>query len=241
MALIQAKFDITRTWPVKTEAESSMYIKGKAAARTTILLVCRPRAANPERTADLFVITPTDALQVACREVSRHRAQEISRDWANSPEDAATKFYILAKDAAENDTLLFDEANLLARAIGVALERNAAALKGIVDFNGDKVTLVSARDRLAAGSIGENITAETTLDAVHTAIALTDRRNTLDAQQWLTQRLHDPQDRQFRATPRGPTKPRHDDHQAQRNLWQALYNAEPPAAAVAAGVQGALL
>ena len=137
---------------------------------------------------------------MARREVSRHRAQEISRDWANSPEDPATKFYILAKDAAENDTLLFDEANLLARAIGVALERNDAALKGIVDFDGDKVTLVSARDRLAAGSIGENVAAETTLDAVHTAVALTDRRNSLDAQQWLIQRLHDPQDRQFRAT-----------------------------------------
>ena len=30
----------------KTEAESSIHIKGKAAARTTILLVCRPREEN---------------------------------------------------------------------------------------------------------------------------------------------------------------------------------------------------
>ena len=300
VALIDAGFAITRTWPVKTEAESSMHIKGKAAARTTILLVCRPRAdnpfpkpwheveemiaqavqddirdnlsqadlrpidlylsafgpalrvisehwgteresANPERPAEPFRVTPTDALQVARREVSRHRAAEISREWAGSPEDAATKFYILAKDAAENDTLLFDEANLLARAIGVALEKNDANLKGIVKFNADKVSLVSARDRLAARSIGEDIQADTTLDAVHTAVALTDRRNTLDARQWLTQRLHDPQDRRFRATLEAlirTTKPRHDDHQAQRNLWQALYDAEPPAPAA---VQGALL
>ena len=300
VALIDAGFAITRTWPVKTEAESSMHIKGKAAARTTILLVCRPRAANPfprpwhevegliaqavqddirdnlshadlrpidlylsafgpalrvisehwgteresanpERPADPFRVTPTDALQVARREVSRHRAREISREWASSPEDAATKFYILAKDAAENDTLLFDEANLLARAIGVALEKNDAALRGIVSFNADKVSLVSARDRLAARSIGEDIPADTTLDAVHTAVALTDRRNSLDAQAWLTQRLHDPQDHRFRATLEAlirTTKPRHDDHQAQRNLWQALYDAEPPALAAA---QGALL
>ena len=47
VALIDANFTITRTWPVKTEAESSMHIKGKAAARTTILLVCRPRDENP--------------------------------------------------------------------------------------------------------------------------------------------------------------------------------------------------
>ena len=44
--LIGAGFRITRTWPVKTEAEAALNIKGKAAARTTILLVCRPRGDN---------------------------------------------------------------------------------------------------------------------------------------------------------------------------------------------------
>ena len=46
LALIEAGFTITRTWPVKTEAESSMHIRGKAAARSTILLVCRPKSAH---------------------------------------------------------------------------------------------------------------------------------------------------------------------------------------------------
>ena len=300
VGLIEAGFSITRTWPVKTEAESSIHIKGRAAARTTILLVCRPREENPFpkpwhqveeliaqavrddirdnlSQADLkpidlylsafgpalrvisehwgteresanesrpeapFAVTPTDALQVARREVSRHRAQEISREWANNPVDSATKFYVLAKDATENDTLLFDEANLLARAIGVRLEKNDAAMKRIVEFKSDKVSLLSARDRLAARKIGEDIQAGPALDAVHTAIALTDRRNTLDAQQWLTQHLHEPQDTEFRATLEAlirTTKPGHDDYQAQRNLWQALYGEEPPAPA---GVQEALL
>ena len=300
IALIDAGFAITRTWPVKTEAESSLHIKGRAAARTTILLVCRPRAensfpspwheveeriaqavqddirdnlsqadlrpidlylsafgpalrvisrhwgteresANPERPEAPFLVTPTDALQVARREVSRHRARAISREWANNPVDAGTKFYILAKDASENDTLLFDEANLLARAIGVRLEKNDAELKRIVAFQSDKVSLLSARDRLAARSIGEDINPGGALDTVHTAIALTDRRNTLDAQQWLTQRLHNPHDSQFRATLEAlirTTKPGHDDHQSQRNLWQALYSEEPPQPA---GVQGTLL
>ena len=302
VALIDAGFAITRTWPVKTEAESSIHIKDRAAARTTILLVCRPRDENPfpkpwheveeliaqavrddirdnlsqadlrpidlylsafgpalrvisehwgteresanpdpDRRNDPFAVTPTDALQVARREVSRHRAQEISREWANNPVDAGTKFYILAKDATENDTLLFDEANLLARAIGVRLEKNYAAMKRIVSFKSDKVSLLSARDRLAARDIGEDINPGSTLDTVHTAVALTDRRNTLDAQQWLTQRLHDPQDSQFRATLEAlirTTKPGHDDHQAQRNLWQVLYGEEPPQPAV---VQGMLL
>ena len=300
VALINAGFAITRTWPVKTEAESSIHIKGKAAARTTILLVCRPRdenpfpkpwheveeliaqavrddirdnlsqadlkpidlylsafgpalrvisehwgtereSANPDRPEAPFAVTPTDALQVARREVSQHRAQEISREWANNPVDAATKFYVLAKDATENDTLLFDEANLLARAIGVRLEKNDAAMNRIVSFKDDKVSLLSARDRLAARKIGEDINPGTTLDTVHTAVALTDRRNTLDAQQWLTQRLHDPQDGRFRATLEAlirTTKPGYDDHQAQRNLWQALYGEEPPQPAV---VQPSLL
>ena len=302
VALINAGFAITRTWPVKSEAESSINIKDRAAARTTILLVCRPRDENPfpkpwheveeliaqavrddirdnlsqadlrpidlylsafgpalrvisahwgteresanpdpDRRTDPFAVTPTDALQVARREVSRHRAQEISREWASNPVDAGTKFYVLAKDATENDTLLFDEANLLARAIGVRLEKNDAAMKRIVSFNGDKVSLLSARDRLAARNIGQDINPGSTLDTVHTAVALTDRRNTLDAQQWLIQRLHDPQDRQFRGTLEAlirTTKPGHDDHQAQRNLWQALYGEEPPQLAV---VQPALL
>ena len=42
IGLMEAGFNITRTWPVKTEAESSMHIRDKAAARSTILLVCRP-------------------------------------------------------------------------------------------------------------------------------------------------------------------------------------------------------
>ena len=298
VALIDAEFTITRTWPVKTESESSMHIKGKAAARTTILLVCRPREANPFpkpwheveeliaqavrddirnnlSQADLkpidlclsafgpalriisehwgteresanpdtpetpFAVTPTDALQVARREVNQHRSHAISSDWANNPADAATKFYILAKDSSENDTLLFDEANLLARSIGVRLEKNETAMKSIVSFKSDNVLLLSARDRLAARNIGEDINPSTTLDTVQTAIALTERRNTQDAQQWLTQRLHDPQGSQFRTTLQAlirTTKPGHDDYQAQRNLWLALYGEEPPQLTAAQGM-----
>ena len=66
--------------------------------------------------ANPFSVTPTDALQVARAEVSRHRAQAISKDWADSPVDEATKFYILANDANGGAVMEFDEANLLARA-----------------------------------------------------------------------------------------------------------------------------
>ena len=45
--LIEAGFVITASWPVNTEAEGSLHIRDKAAANSTIFLVCRPRAAAP--------------------------------------------------------------------------------------------------------------------------------------------------------------------------------------------------
>ena len=47
--LMDAGFTITASWPINTEAESSLHIKNKSDANSTIFLVCRPR---PERHAD---------------------------------------------------------------------------------------------------------------------------------------------------------------------------------------------
>ena len=41
--LMAAGFVITASWPVHTEPEGSLHIRDKAAAKTTIFLVCRPR------------------------------------------------------------------------------------------------------------------------------------------------------------------------------------------------------
>lgn len=41
--MMEAGFTITASWPVNTEAEGSMHIRNKAAASSTIFLVCRPR------------------------------------------------------------------------------------------------------------------------------------------------------------------------------------------------------
>jgi putative DNA methylase len=43
--LMEAGFVITASWPINTEAESSLHIKDKSAANSTIFLVCRPRVA----------------------------------------------------------------------------------------------------------------------------------------------------------------------------------------------------
>lgn len=44
--LMKAGFSISASWPVNTESESSLHIKDKSAANSTVFLVCRPRLAN---------------------------------------------------------------------------------------------------------------------------------------------------------------------------------------------------
>ena len=47
--LIEAGFVITASWPINTESSGSLHIKDKAAANSTVFLVCRPRE---KRSAD---------------------------------------------------------------------------------------------------------------------------------------------------------------------------------------------
>ena len=48
--LIEAGFTITASWPINTEAEGSLHIREKSAARSTIFLVCRIREADSANT-----------------------------------------------------------------------------------------------------------------------------------------------------------------------------------------------
>ena len=245
VALIDAGFGITRTWPIKTESDQAMNIKDRAAARSTILLVCRPRSANPEpqpwhvvenkiaqavrediktlqtyglspvdqylasfgpalqvisenwgteramsnphRPSDEFSVTPTDALEVARREVMNHRTRAISERWAETPGDPITRFYILAQDGTGASTIPFDEANLFARAIGVNLTSNE--VKRILISKGDKITLKSARDRFAENIISPQRPAQTALDQYGHPYGA-----------WLTMQHHNPQGAEFRGT-----------------------------------------
>ena len=53
--LMEAGFAITASWPINTEAEGSLHIKNKAAANSTIFLVCRPLTDDRESTdQDLY-------------------------------------------------------------------------------------------------------------------------------------------------------------------------------------------
>ena len=52
--LMEAGFAITASWPINTEAKGSLHIKDKAAANSTIFLVCRPRNDNRDPGQDLY-------------------------------------------------------------------------------------------------------------------------------------------------------------------------------------------
>ena len=282
IALIEAGFRITRTWPIKTEAENALNISGKAAARSTILLVCRPQernrapepwhivesriaaairadiprlqsyglspvdlylaafgpalqvisenwgaeraVANPSRPDNEFAVTPSDALEVARREVIAHRTREISERWADGAVDALTRFYILAQDGAGAAVIPFDEANLFARAMGVDLTGPEA--RRVLTKQGDKVTLKSAQDRMAENLISEQRPAQTLLDQAHTAIALTHRQGSAAAAEWLTMQGHQPQSPEFKGTLEAllrVARPNHPDLPPGSSLWQFLY------------------
>ncbi len=52
--LMEAGFAITASWPVNTEAEGSLHIRDKAAANSTVFLVCRPRAPRIDAERGLY-------------------------------------------------------------------------------------------------------------------------------------------------------------------------------------------
>jgi len=67
MSLMDAGFVITASWPVNTEASGSLHIKDKAAANSTIFLVCRPRGDAQEETVYWEDVEPEVARAVRDR------------------------------------------------------------------------------------------------------------------------------------------------------------------------------
>ena len=71
-SLIETGFVITASWPINTESPGSLHIKDKAAANSTVFLVCRPREKRP---ADLTVYWEDIEPKVA--EAVRERVAEF--------------------------------------------------------------------------------------------------------------------------------------------------------------------
>ena len=287
IGIIEAGFRITATWPVKTESDSSLNIRDRAAARSTILLACRPQTsqtaggssweqveheveravrerlpilegydlrpldiylaafgpalevisnnwpirrelANPQRANDPFAVTPNDALQVARREVFAARRRHVSNLWANNPGDALTEFYILSQDSTGSATIPFDEANMVARCIGLELSEDPA--KQIYERKGSNINLLTGKRRLEQGKISPSAPSFRNIDRVHTAIALAGNTGVNSAIQWCRMQGFE-EDAPFKGTLDALLRimrPDDPDLQPARTLWSEMYRERAP-------------
>ena len=267
--LMEAGFVISASWPIHTEPEGSLHIRNKAAAKTTIFLVCRPRAedmqteenlywedvepriANAVRTRvrefqeagiagvdlylasfgpaleefsrhwplkrgtpreipeerrrrrqqvlfeeewDPYAATPEDALDAARREVKRWRLEQLTHLKANADLDPETAFFVLAWDAFKAPMFSYDEANRLARAVGVDLDKDV--IGRLAEKKGSDILFWDSAHRAAKGTLGPVDGARGMIDAIHHAAHTARGSSLADAQEMLANTQVD-QDRRF--------------------------------------------
>ena len=270
--LMEAGFVISASWPIHTEPEGSLHIRNKAAAKTTIFLVCRPRAedmqteenlywedvepriANAVRTRvrefqeagiagvdlylasfgpaleefsrhwplkrgtpreipeerrrrrqqvlfeeewDPYAATPEDALDAARREVKRWRLEQLTHLKANADLDPATAFFVLAWDAFKAPMFSYDEANRLARAVGVDLDKDV--IGRLAEKKGSDILLWDSAHRAAKGTLGPADGARGMIDAIHHAAHTARGSSLATAQEMLANALVDQDPRFFTA------------------------------------------
>lgn len=239
--LMEAGFTITASWPINTESEGGLHIKNKAAANSTIFLVCRPRppkAADdtlywedvepnlaaavrkrvaefqkagirgvdlylasfgpaleefskhwplrrgrprpqPEQTrrnrqaalfqeeSDPYEATPEDALEAARREVKDWRLKQLVQQNTRAELDPSTAWFVLAWDSFGAPEFPYDEALMLARAVGVDLERDIVGK--LAEKKANNLHLLDSAARVAKGRSGSADGSSGMLDALHHA------------------------------------------------------------------------
>jgi putative DNA methylase len=239
--LMEAGFTITASWPINTEAEGSLHIKDKAAANSTIFLVCRPRppkaaddtlywedveptlaaevrrrvadfqkagirgvdlylasfgpalqefskhwplrrgrprpqpkqtrrnrqAALFQEESDPYEATPEDALEAARREVKDWRLKQLVQQSTRAELDAPTAWFVLAWDSFGAPEFPYDEALMLARAVGVDLERDIVGK--LAEKKANNLHLLDSAARVAKGRAGAADGSSSMLDVLHHA------------------------------------------------------------------------
>jgi len=240
--LMHAGFAISASWPINTEAEGSLHIKDKAAANSTIFLVCRPREDAPHgastiywedveplvaqavrtrvaefqkagiggvdlylasfgpaleefsrhwplkrgtprtkpesrrrvKQAELFreewdpyAVTPEDALDAARREVKRWRLEQLTHSKIREELDPVTSWFVLAWDAFHAPKVAYDEALVLARAVGVELDTQI--IGRLAEKKGGDIIIWDSERRAAKGALGPADGSRGMIDAIHHA------------------------------------------------------------------------
>lgn len=240
--LMHAGFAISASWPINTEAEGSLHIKDKAAANSTIFLVCRPREETPHEAStvywedveplvaqavrtrvtefqkagiggvdlylasfgpaleefsrhwplkrgtprtkpesrsrvkqaelfreewDPYAVTPEDALDASRREVKRWRLEQLTHSKIREELDPATSWFVLAWDAFRAPKVAYDEALVLARAVGVELD--AQIIGRLAEKKGGDIIIWDSERRAAKGALGPADGSRGMIDAIHHA------------------------------------------------------------------------
>ncbi len=240
MGLMEAGFMITASWPINTEAQGSLHIKNKAAANSTVFLVCRPRPriartygnvywedvepkveaavrqridgfqnagitgvdlylasfgpaleefsrywplrrGTPRRMPeqrrkltqltlieldqDPYVVTPEDALNAARREVKRWKLERLTNSKFDVDLDPISAFFVLAWEAFKAPKFSYDEALILARAIGTNLDTEIVGR--LAEKKGSEIVLWDSNVRAAKGSLGPRNGSRGMIDAIH--------------------------------------------------------------------------
>ena len=256
--LMEAGFVITASWPINTEAEGSLHIKNKAAAKSTIFLVCRPRADESQADQDLYwedveprvaravrervetfqdagitgvdlylasfgpaleefsrhwplkrgtprevpeerrrrrqqvlfeeewdpyAVIPEDALDAARREVKRWRLEQLTHLKTNTDLDPATAFFVLAWDAFRAPAFAYDEALMLARAVGADLDGDIVGR--LAEKKGSDIHLWDSVQRGAKGALGPVDGSRGMIDTVHHAANMARIRSLTAAREML--------------------------------------------------------
>ena len=108
---------------------------------------------------DPYAATPEDALDVARREVKRWRLEQLTHLKANADLDPATAFFVLAWDAFRAPAFAYDEALMLARAVGADLDGDIvgrlAEKKGSDIHLWDRCAAAPRRERLGQPTVRE--------------------------------------------------------------------------------------
>ena len=270
--LMEAGFAITASWPINTESEGGLHIKNKAAAKSTIFLICRPRMHDLQAERDLYwedveprvaravrerveafqeggvsgvdlylasfgpaleefsrhwplkrgtprelpeerrrrrqlvlfeeewdpyAATPEDALDAARREVKRWRLEQLTHLKANADLDPATAFFVLAWDAFRAPAFAYDEALMLARAVGANLDGDIVGR--FAEKKGSDIHLWDSTRRAAKGALGPADGSRGMIDAVHHAANLARARTLAAAREMLEGALMDEDPRFFAA------------------------------------------
>ena len=116
---------------------------------------------------DPYAATPEDALDVDRREVKRWRLEQLTHLKANADLDPATAFFVLAWDAFRAPAFAYDEALMLARAVGADLDGDIVGR--LTEKKGSDIHLWDSERRAAKGTLGPADGSRGMIDAVHHA------------------------------------------------------------------------